>query len=241
MGQVVFVLNRLPGSVVIAGDLTVGGNLFVNGLARNVWLGDLNIQSVTPQVIFTETDASVDNGWWDFAVQGEQFLGRTINDANNVTANWLQVDRTGTVVDSVQLFGQTQVQAGTAATPGLGFAAEAGLGVFRSAAGTMAFSASGSAVAIAFANATNAGRFSVQNNANAADIALSVTDPGVAQRFVVRSSGATEALTLQTADPGAGVAPWRLGTVVAAAAAFDATRYVQVMINGVVVRLGVVT
>lgn len=46
---------------------------------------------------------------------------------------------------------------------------------------------------------------------------------------------------IDTSDPGAGAGKWQLGTVVVAASAFDATRYVEVAINGVVVKLAVVT
>lgn len=46
---------------------------------------------------------------------------------------------------------------------------------------------------------------------------------------------------IKTADPGAGAGAWRLGTVVTAASVFDGTRYVEIMIGGVVVKLAVVT
>jgi hypothetical protein len=47
--------------------------------------------------------------------------------------------------------------------------------------------------------------------------------------------------TIQTPDPGLGVGAWLLGAVQTAASTFDATRYVQVQINGTVVKLAVVT
>lgn len=42
---------------------------------------------------------------------------------------------------------------------------------------------------------------------------------------------------IQTADPGSGAGVWRLGVEVAAAVAFDATRYIEVDINGTVYQL----
>jgi hypothetical protein len=43
-----------------------------------------------------------------------------------------------------------------------------------------------------------------------------------------------------TSDPGSGKGKWQLGAPVAAAVALDITKYVEVKINGVVVKLGVV-
>lgn len=180
----------IPGGSTVNGDLTVEGNLFVNGIPRNVWLGDLNIQSAAPQVLFTELGAAVDNRWWDFVATGEQFLGRVINDANNVVASWIQVDRTGTTVDAVRGLGtQWQFPDGTALLPGCAFGLEPSLGMYRSAAGTLSFGSDGTQCAFLFANAANAGRLSVANAANSTDIAFSVTSPGVAQRFQVLSNG----------------------------------------------------
>lgn len=45
---------------------------------------------------------------------------------------------------------------------------------------------------------------------------------------------------IDTSNPGAGAGKWELGTVVAAATALDATQYVEVAINGVVVKLAMV-
>lgn len=46
---------------------------------------------------------------------------------------------------------------------------------------------------------------------------------------------------LQCGDPGSGKGSWQLGTVLAAAVALDATQYVEVTIDGVVVKLAIVT
>lgn len=47
--------------------------------------------------------------------------------------------------------------------------------------------------------------------------------------------------SVNTGNPGAGAGIWKLGTVVAAASVLDATRYVQISIGGVVVKLAVIT
>lgn len=45
---------------------------------------------------------------------------------------------------------------------------------------------------------------------------------------------------IQTGDPGSGVAPWKLGGVIPGAVALDAANYVEVNINGAVVKLAIV-
>lgn len=45
---------------------------------------------------------------------------------------------------------------------------------------------------------------------------------------------------VSTADPGAGIGKWKLGTVVTASSTLDTTRYVQISIGGVVVKLAVI-
>jgi hypothetical protein len=47
--------------------------------------------------------------------------------------------------------------------------------------------------------------------------------------------------TLSTADPGSGSGTWKLGDVVVAASALDATQYIEVLISGVPYRLALVT
>lgn len=55
------------------------------------------------------------------------------------------------------------------------------------------------------------------------------------------AGGLTVTDTLTTADPGSGAGSWKLGTVQAAAAVLDGAHYVEVQIQGVVVKLAVIT
>lgn len=64
------------------------------------------LSSAAPATAWNETDAAADNKLWDLLANGEQLLGRAVNDANSVATNWLTVDRTGTTVDSVTFAGQ---------------------------------------------------------------------------------------------------------------------------------------
>jgi hypothetical protein len=84
------------GTTAFNGDVTISGNIFVNGTPRNIWLGDLNIQSTTPQVIYTETDGALDQKWWDLCANAEVFCGRLWDDAQSTIYNWLEVERSGT-------------------------------------------------------------------------------------------------------------------------------------------------
>ena len=64
---------------------------------------DITITNITPQVIFIESDAAVDNRRWDWLADSEQFRGRARDDANASGNNWLVVDRTGIVIDGITL------------------------------------------------------------------------------------------------------------------------------------------
>lgn len=66
-----------------------------------------------------------------------------------------------------------------------------------------------------------------------------VADDGPATH-TFRGSLATTS-TLQTEDPGSGSGQWKLGKVVVAGVALDATQYVEVEIDGAVVKLAIVS
>lgn len=98
-----------------------GSNIFVAGsqataqtalgialASTNIWTaaGDnttptVEYSSTRPVLGFNETDAAADNRRWNFQANGESFFGIAANDAGTVGTFWLQVDRTGTTVDSV--------------------------------------------------------------------------------------------------------------------------------------------
>lgn len=61
------------------------------------------VSSAQPQTDYNETDAAANNRRWRWEAQGEQFLGRTVNDANSAAVTWIAVDRTLNVVDTIAL------------------------------------------------------------------------------------------------------------------------------------------
>lgn len=61
------------------------------------------VSSAQPQTDYNETDAAANNRRWRWEAQGEQFLGRTVDDANSAAVTWIAVDRTLNVVDTIAL------------------------------------------------------------------------------------------------------------------------------------------
>lgn len=65
-------------------------------------LGALDITSDSPQLFITETDAAADNGIWLQRAVAEQFIFEACTDALSCV-DIMQVDRTGSTVDTVNL------------------------------------------------------------------------------------------------------------------------------------------
>lgn len=64
---------------------------------------NINLSNTRPNIVWNETDATTDNKWWSTFVQGEALAFTAYNDAVSGGATWLQVDRTGTTIDSIAL------------------------------------------------------------------------------------------------------------------------------------------
>jgi hypothetical protein len=65
--------------------------------------GQIILQGTGPNLVFNEPAVTANNRRWEFFVDGEQFFGRLANDAANAFQNWLVVDRTNNVVDTVTI------------------------------------------------------------------------------------------------------------------------------------------
>lgn len=63
--------------------------------------GKGRIYSATPILELLKTDASADNGRWDFVLSAGALLGRVVNDAQSVSQAWMTVGRSGTTVTGV--------------------------------------------------------------------------------------------------------------------------------------------
>jgi hypothetical protein len=74
------------------------------------WTGNHNftanqnlVSNALPQWIFVETDAAADNRAWPIRISGEQFTIGALNDLGSVFNPWVAVDRTGAVIDTINL------------------------------------------------------------------------------------------------------------------------------------------
>lgn len=63
--------------------------------------GSLLISAALPMITIRESDASANNGYWQWFAQAEQMGLIAVNDANNASGTIMTVDRTGATVDSV--------------------------------------------------------------------------------------------------------------------------------------------
>lgn len=89
-----------------AANIFTGLNVFSNILtltkaATTGIDGALYLSSTQPFLGFNETDASADNRLWAFRVNGESFAGSASIDTGLSVINWIQVDRTGVTIDSI--------------------------------------------------------------------------------------------------------------------------------------------
>ncbi len=77
----------------------------INLIASTIFLDTplVRIEDIAPRLLFSETDATLDNKRWDIIASNEQFKARLVNDVNNTATDFMLVDRTGLVVDSINL------------------------------------------------------------------------------------------------------------------------------------------
>jgi microcystin-dependent protein len=63
----------------------------------------LDIRQGAPRVQINETDASTNNKQWDILADNEGMFIRAVNDAYNAAGNAIEIQRTGTTIDSVSM------------------------------------------------------------------------------------------------------------------------------------------
>lgn len=100
--------TTLTGDLPVAeggtGSSTAAGaaaNLSVLSLSGGTLTGALVVSHATPEYRLTEVGATADEGHWSFRADGDVLKLQAVNDAEAVRVDWLSVNRTGTVVDSV--------------------------------------------------------------------------------------------------------------------------------------------
>lgn len=68
------------------------------------------LSSTNPVTRWQQSNASANNKNWDFYAFGEALVGEAVNDANDASSPWVRIERTGIVIDSINLTA-TAVQA----------------------------------------------------------------------------------------------------------------------------------
>jgi len=76
---------------------------FLRSDADTVATGNITITNGAPQVIQVETGVTADNSTWRAYPNGESYIFDVADDALSTSAQWLQIDRTGTTVDQAIL------------------------------------------------------------------------------------------------------------------------------------------
>lgn len=71
------------------------------GLNSTIDNAGMMLSNTRPLFVLQETDGAANNKNWGFGASAEQLFMSVINDAGGGVVNWLQVDRTGTTVDTV--------------------------------------------------------------------------------------------------------------------------------------------
>jgi hypothetical protein len=79
----------------------------------------------------------------------------------------------------------------------------------------------------------------LENIAGLANFVLDITD-GASFRQTINKDTMTITGAYKSGDPGSGSGRWKFGGVINAAVGLDITKYVEVNINGAVIKLGVV-
>lgn len=83
-------------SVTLSPSVTTFTSSFVANTSTAI-----DLASARPHLRWTETDGAANNQRWLMGPQAEQFIGAVATDNEGTITNWLQVDRTGSTIDTV--------------------------------------------------------------------------------------------------------------------------------------------
>lgn len=103
----VTITGTLIGAAATLSGALIGAAATFSGLIRGTASGGtlsdaaFAATSTVPGYILNETDGSADNKQWRWLANAETMVFSLVNDANNAATDWLRVDRTAMVVDTV--------------------------------------------------------------------------------------------------------------------------------------------
>lgn len=96
--------ETITGNWTFIGNNTFSGNNTFTASGAKVATAAILLNSTVPAVMWQEVGASVDSGIWRAYADGDSFVMLGLwNDAETVTTQAVRVDRTGTVVDEIEL------------------------------------------------------------------------------------------------------------------------------------------
>lgn len=98
-------------AIVVANELAVGGDV-QSGI-------ELKITNSIPQTLWNESDAGSNEKFWEIRIDGGKASWKVVNDAFDGDADFMTIDRTAIVVDSVK-FPNGAISVGGTATNGVG-------------------------------------------------------------------------------------------------------------------------
>lgn len=73
------------------------------------WFAQVRIYGTAPYIKFYETDAGADSKLWNIIANSSVLSVQAANDADSSSSNAIQVQRSGTTVSAIQLYGTRQV------------------------------------------------------------------------------------------------------------------------------------
>lgn len=87
-----------------AGDVSVSGQFTSTKTGSTLASAAVVLNATTnPSIVMNQSGAAANNRQWERVIDSEQLIERVVNDANNSVSNWMVVDRTANVVDSIAL------------------------------------------------------------------------------------------------------------------------------------------
>jgi hypothetical protein len=103
-------ISQTTGVANFPAGLTLGGNGVLTTatgaqLSGAAFTGDISITNTAPNILLIESDAPADETRWRFLASGGDLLIGGTNDAVSVGFSAIQIQRTGTTVDAINLFG----------------------------------------------------------------------------------------------------------------------------------------
>ena len=92
-----------PDTAIVSDVLAALNNIFAQLDTPNIFTASQAISNANPLFKINETDAAIDNRLWRHLADAGRLLLQVTDDAEAVSENWREVDRTGATVDSVIL------------------------------------------------------------------------------------------------------------------------------------------